>query len=160
VLRHADAPVCPLLLHRLSRNFPHPLLLISAATPTIPMAFPPRLPKLCSDPHYRLNPIAHRVRRKRQRLPPSLLIENASVQLFSLSSTVLSEAFPIKASDHSPRRWHGDFARGIPRCTRSFKSRVLYAVGVHPEEDEVDGSRVASVALVLEIFRKLAVLCG
>jgi hypothetical protein len=106
VLRHADAPVSPLLLHRLSRNFPHALLLISAATPTIRTAFPQRLaalPKLCSDPRCRSNPIAHRARRKRQRLPPSLLIENASVQLFSLSSTVLPEAFPIKASDYSPR---------------------------------------------------------
>jgi len=28
--------------------------------------------------HWHSNPIAHRVRRKRQRLPPSLLIENAS----------------------------------------------------------------------------------
>jgi hypothetical protein len=79
-------------------------LLISAATPTIRTAFPQRLaalPKLCSDPRCRSNPIAHRARRKRQRLPPSLLIENASVQLFSLSSTVLPEAFPIKASDNS-----------------------------------------------------------
>jgi hypothetical protein len=47
------------------------------------------------------NPVAHRVRRKRQRLPPSLLIENASDQLFSLPSAVPPEAFPIKASDHT-----------------------------------------------------------
>jgi hypothetical protein len=79
----ARALVCPFLLQRLSRNFPHALWLISAATPTICTAFPSRLaalPKLCSDPRYRSNPIAHRVRRKRQRLPPSLLIENASGQ--------------------------------------------------------------------------------
>ena len=38
------------------------------------------LPKPRSDPRCRSNPIAHRVRRKRQRLPPSLLIENASVR--------------------------------------------------------------------------------
>jgi len=33
------------------------------------------------DPNCHSNPIAHRVRRKRQRLPPSLLIENASERL-------------------------------------------------------------------------------
>jgi hypothetical protein len=81
VLRHVDARVCPLPLHYLASNFPHARLLISAATPTIRMAFPSRLaalPKLRSDPGCRSNPIAHRVRRKRQRLPPSLPIENAS----------------------------------------------------------------------------------
>src|SRR5215469_13003721 len=35
------------------------------------------------DPNCRSNPIAHRVRRKHQRLPPSLLIENASDQQLS-----------------------------------------------------------------------------
>jgi hypothetical protein len=37
-------------------------------------------PKPCSDQLCGSNPIAHRVCRKRQRLPPSLLIENASVR--------------------------------------------------------------------------------
>jgi hypothetical protein len=102
VLRHADARVCPLLLHCLSSNFPHALLLISAATPTLPTAFQPRLtalPKLCSDPGCRSNPIAHRVRRKRQRLPPSLLIENASDRDPAPPRQSAPEAFPIKASD-------------------------------------------------------------
>src|SRR5439155_3415064 len=49
----------------------------------------------------RSNPIAHRVRRKRQRLPPSLLIENASDRDPARPQN-LPEAFPIKASDHSP----------------------------------------------------------
>jgi hypothetical protein len=54
-----------ILPQHLSCNFPHALLLISAATPTIRTAFPPRRsPKLCSDPQCRSNPIAHRVRRK------------------------------------------------------------------------------------------------
>ena len=81
MLGHADALVCPLLLQPFSRNLPHPLLFTSAALTTIRSAFPPHLAalrKLCSDPRCRSNPIAHRVRRKRQRLPPSLLIENAS----------------------------------------------------------------------------------
>jgi hypothetical protein len=50
------------------------------------------------DLNCRANPIAHRVRRKRQRLPPSLLIENASDQHLSNPKCLL-EAFPIKASD-------------------------------------------------------------
>ena len=103
MLRHVDARVCPLPLHYLASNFPLALWLISAATPTIPMAFPPRLaalPKLRSAPGCRSNPIAHRVRRKRQRLPPSLLIENASDRDPAPSPAVCSEAFPIKASDH------------------------------------------------------------
>jgi hypothetical protein len=45
------------------------------------------------------NPIAHRVRRKHQRLPPSLLIENASDRVQTLWVGLCSEAFPIKASD-------------------------------------------------------------
>jgi len=94
--------VCPILLHCLSCNFPRALLLISVATPTILMAFPPgliALPKLCSDPGCRSNPIAHRVRRKRQRLPPSLLIENASDRDPAPPPQSAPEAFPIKASD-------------------------------------------------------------
>src|ERR1035437_8182985 len=70
--------------------------------PTILTAFPPRLaafPKPCSDPRCRSNPIAHRVRRKRLRLPPSLLIENASDRHPRSTPRVCAEAFPIKASD-------------------------------------------------------------
>src|SRR6266699_6117078 len=43
-----------------------------------------------------------RICRKRQRLPPSLLIENASGISFRLPANCLPEAFPIKASDHPP----------------------------------------------------------
>ena len=81
MLPHAGALVCPPPHHRLSGHFPRTLSLIFNTIPTILTAFPPRfaaLPKPCSDPRRRSNPIAHRVRRKRQRLPPSLLIENAS----------------------------------------------------------------------------------
>ena len=82
VLPHADALVCPPLRHRLSQHSPHTLLPhLQRHSDNPHAAFPPRfaaLPKLRSDPRCRSNPIAHRVRRKRQRLPPSLLIENAS----------------------------------------------------------------------------------
>jgi hypothetical protein len=58
------------------------------------------LPSLKSILDWHSNPIAHRVRRKRQRLPPSLLIENVSDQHLS-NPKCLPEAFPIKASDDS-----------------------------------------------------------
>jgi transposase len=45
------------------------------------------------------NPIAHRVRRKRQRLTSSLLIENGLGSRFCSTPKTCPEAFPIKASD-------------------------------------------------------------
>ena len=62
-------------------------------------------PSLDSISDWHSNPIAHRVRRKRQRLPPSLLIENASDRHFSSTQCVLPEAFPIKPSDRPPTMW-------------------------------------------------------
>jgi hypothetical protein len=46
------------------------------------------------------NPIADRIRRKRQRLPSSLLIETASARLYALAPAFCAEALPIKPSDH------------------------------------------------------------
>jgi hypothetical protein len=94
--------------HRLSRHFPRTLSRIFNTIPTILTAFPPRLsalPKLCSDPRCRSNPIAHRVRRKRQRLPPSLLIENASVR------------YPAPRQKSAPRRFRSRLAtkQELPR---------------------------------------------
>src|SRR2546427_276631 len=68
-----------------SLRIPRPSLsrLPLGTIPTTLAAFPPRfaaLPKPRSDPRCRSTPIAHRARRQRQRLPPSLLIENASVR--------------------------------------------------------------------------------
>ena len=45
------------------------------------------------------NPHSCRVRRKRQRLPSSLLIGNASARSLSCAPASSAEAFPIKASD-------------------------------------------------------------
>ena len=50
-------------------------------------------------PDRRSNPIAHRVRRKRQRLPPSLLIENASVR------------HPAPPQKSAPRRFRSRLSR-------------------------------------------------
>jgi hypothetical protein len=80
-LRHMDAFVCLPHGDRLPRRFPRTLL---QAPPTLspiatrPFPFAGACPTLDLASHWHSNPIAHRVRRKRQRLPPSLLIENAS----------------------------------------------------------------------------------
>jgi hypothetical protein len=79
-------------------------LQILAAPSTIstqPFQFAGALPALHWVPNCHSNPIAQRVRRKRQRLPPSLLIENASGLISCLAYNYLAEAFPIKASDNS-----------------------------------------------------------
>jgi hypothetical protein len=91
---------------RLPRRFLRTLLQAPATlSPIATWQFPfgSVYPTLDSAANWHSNPIAHRVRRKRQRLPPSLLIENASDRLFSLSSRSCPEAFPIKVSDNTPR---------------------------------------------------------
>src|SRR6202041_3485260 len=110
-----------------SGHFPHTLSLTFNTIPTTLTAFPPCLaafPKPCSDPGCSSNPIAHRVRRKRQRLPPSLLIENASDRDPAPSLAVCPEAFPIKASDQ-PSRIFSEF-RGRQETRTAFsKKKVL-----------------------------------
>ncbi len=105
VLRHFDAFVCLPLGDTLPCHGPRilrqPSVTLSAIT-TPPVQFTSVLPVLDPATNRRSNPIAHRVRRKRQRLPPSLLIENASDR-YPLPPKVCPEAFPIKASDHPPR---------------------------------------------------------
>src|SRR5207237_4914538 len=102
VLRHANAFVC--LPH--GDTLPHPGPCTPRLAPamrstitTIPFQFATALPVIDSATNCRSNPIAHRVRRKHQRLPPSLLIENASDSR-SRSPQNLPEALPIKASDN------------------------------------------------------------
>src|SRR6266851_1055012 len=106
VLRHFDAFVCLPLGDTLPCHGPRilrqPSVTLSAIT-TPPVQFTSVLPVLDPATNRRSNPIAHRVRRKRQRLPPSLLIENASDR-YPLPPKVCPEAFPIKASDNPPAR--------------------------------------------------------
>jgi|SRR5215467_12629066 len=66
----------------LSPLSPTLLPLFAVACPRLISLFLPHSQRSC-DLNSRSNPIAHRVRRKRQRLPPSLLIENASGSTFS-----------------------------------------------------------------------------
>ena len=121
MLPHAGALVCPPPRHRLSGHSPHTLWLIFNTIPTILPAFPPRvaaLPKPRSDPRCRPNPIAHRVRRKHQRLSPSLLIENAS------------DRVPLRCDSSCPRRFRSSLAtiRELLKSGNSF----AYASSNHP----------------------------
>jgi hypothetical protein len=112
VLRHIDAFVCLPHGDRLPRRVPPTLLPARATlspTATRPFPFAGACPTLDLAANGHSNPIAHRVRRKRQRLPPSLLIENASDRVSVPLRTVLPEAFPIKAS-------------GKPEVEQRFKS--------------------------------------
>src|SRR5258708_612377 len=87
----------------LRRFFLHVLLHALATLSTIslqPFDFAGALPALDWVPNCHSNPITQRVCRKRQRLPPSLLIENASGVSFRLPGNSLPQAFPIKASDN------------------------------------------------------------
>jgi len=56
-----------------------------------------RLPKLPFNFH------SYRVRRKRQRLPSSLLIENASAEASIFAPTLCAEAFRFKANDYTSK---------------------------------------------------------
>jgi len=103
---HADPSVCSLPVETLSHNFPYALcshLRGCRRSPCSLSNFAGAFPALDWVPNCHSNPIAQRDRRKRQRLPPSLLIENASGLIFRLPANSSLEAFPIKASDNSSR---------------------------------------------------------
>jgi hypothetical protein len=139
VLRHIDAFVCLPHCDRFPRHCLRTLLQAHAAlsTPaTRPFPSAGACPTLDLAANWRSNPIAHRVRRKRQRLPPSLLIENASDRLFCPSSTVLPEAFPIKASDYpGVRTGLGPKARFIGRRDRASPAPHLARISATPALD-------------------------
>jgi hypothetical protein len=82
VLRHADTSVCLPRLHDLSPHLPQTVFPLLAAPYPLLIRLSHAYSQSSCEPNCRSNPIAHRVRRKRQRLPPSLLIENASDRLF------------------------------------------------------------------------------
>ena len=80
----------------LSRDFPCALLQ-ALASPSMfsapPFPFVGGLPAVDWVPNCHSNPITQRVRRKRQRLPPSLLIENASDVFLALQRTACPRRF-------------------------------------------------------------------
>jgi hypothetical protein len=85
-------------------HFSYALLQALAPLSTISMhafQFAFALPALHWAPNCHSNPIAQRVRRKRPRLPPGLLIENVSGLISRPAYNYLAEAFPIKPSDLS-----------------------------------------------------------
>src|SRR5439155_3386578 len=73
VLRHADASVCSPVVHDPSHHPPPTLRQLSAPPHTVSISFSSAYPSTCCAPNCRSKPIAHRVRRKHQRLPPSSL---------------------------------------------------------------------------------------
>ena len=85
VRNHADALVSPPCRHTLLCGAPTSSLPVSSPNPTALSPLSASLPSFKPVSDWHSNPIAHRVRRKRQRLPPSLLIENASGRLFLLT---------------------------------------------------------------------------
>ncbi len=122
MLPHAHPSVCSLPVHTLSRNVPCALLQALPVPSTIsagPSPFAAALPALHSVPNCHSNPITQRVRRKRQRLPPSLLIENASNVILPLPENSSPGAFPIKASDHPGVIAGWIVSSGLPRPTES-----------------------------------------
>ena len=144
MLPHAHPSVCSLPVHTLSRNVPCALLQALPVPSTIsagPSPFAAALPALHSVPNCHSNPITQRVRRKRQRLPPSLLIENASNVILPLPENSSPGAFPIKASDNSSRTPSFVFATqvlGFPkmrnrRRKQAILSSPLLLVVVHQE---------------------------
>jgi hypothetical protein len=117
VLPHADPSVCSLPVHTLSRNVPCALLQALAVPSTIsagPSPFAAALPALHSVPNCHSNPITQRVRRKRQRLPPSLLIENASGIFLAFQRTAC------------PRRFRSRLATTRPEACWRHEYKTLY----------------------------------
>ena len=106
MLRHADTSVCSPVVHDPSHHPPPTLRQLSAPPHTASISFSSAYPSTCCAPNCRSNPIAHRVRRKHQRLPPSLLIENAS------------ERFPLPTPSVVPRRFRSRLATTHPECKR------------------------------------------
>jgi len=70
--------------------------------PTPPFPLAGLLPALASVPNYHSNPITQRVRRKRQRLPPSLLIENASDVFLAFERTACPRRFRSRLATTRP----------------------------------------------------------
>ena len=68
------------------------------------------------------------LRRERHRLPPSLLIENASAEVVSAPQLSCAEAFPIKASDDPPEAVakHCGVMGMIGALSRSDKMHSVY----------------------------------
>ena len=141
MLQHADAFVSSPYRNNLLCSSPS----VSPQTPATIVAvlslLSSGLPSLRSILDWHSNPIAYRVRRKRQRLPPSLLIENASHRLFPLTRSVCPRRFRSRlatihelasARGHesclSLLVWHRNHARSRDSLTRLFSRTVFFFV--------------------------------
>src|SRR5437867_8422964 len=80
-------------VHDIPHHPPPTLRQLSAPPHTVSIGSSGAYLSTCCAPNCRSNPIAHRVRRKRQRLPPSLLIENASERPLLPTRSVMPRRF-------------------------------------------------------------------
>ena len=94
--------MCSPEVHDISHHPPPTLRQLSAPPHTVSIGFSGAYSSTCCAPNRHSNPIVHRVRRKRQRLPPSLLIENAS------------ERLPLPTRSVMPRRFRSRLATTRP----------------------------------------------
>src|ERR1700746_2956967 len=91
--------------------------------PTPPFPLAGLLPALASVPNYHSNPITQRVRRKRQRLPPSLLIENASDLFLAFQRTACPRRFRSRlATNRDLAAWSEDNS-GLPTTSSESAER-------------------------------------
>jgi hypothetical protein len=102
VRRHDLAFVCSSTASDLFPDLPPTLLQRFVAAHTHLIRLSRTHSQSSRDPNCRSNPIAHRVRRKRQRLPPSLLIENASDRLFPKREVSCPRRFRSRLATNRP----------------------------------------------------------
>ena len=124
MLRHADTSVCSPEVHDISHHPPPTLRQLSAPPHTVSIGFSGAYSSTCCAPNRHSNPIVHRVRRKRQRLPPSLLIENAS------------ERLPLPTRSVMPRRFRSRLA-----TTRELGESPGEIVVAHPFDSSLHSCR-------------------
>ena len=149
-LRHIDAFVClphvdTLLCHR-PRILRHASATLSAIT-TPPVQFTSVLQVLDSATDCRSNPIAHRVRRKRQRLPPSLLIENAS------------DRDPPPPKKFAPRRFRSRLATNHPGLSNRLRGPLSKTITTRTNGPPFSHDKVHKFPLPRVRKRTSAALC-
>jgi len=114
VLRHADPFVCTPRLDDLSHHVLPPLRYLSPTRDRASTSFSCAYSHDCCTPNCRSNPIPHRVRRKRQRLPPSLLIENASNPVLASTRSASPRRFRSRLATSRPSVWPPDRTDSTP----------------------------------------------
>src|SRR6266536_5614156 len=94
--------------------------------PTPPFPFAGLLPALDWVPNCHSNPIAQRVRRRRQRLPPSLLIENASDVFLAFQRTACPRRFRSRLATTRNLAHYGPSVLAFFFASRSLGKKKPY----------------------------------